>query len=231
MRDDTVRKESPSRASIAAPGAVMDRRVRKTRSALTDALVKLMAIKPFKSITVKELTDLADVNRATFYVHYKDIYDMLDQTKQDVRNMASHLIEVHSEELSHGQYVGFNRDLFDYFDKHGALYSLLLGENGDSSFLESTLRMMRERFFALGVFTSREVGSPEARKSVEIYEFAYACGGLGSLIKHWLSKKDGRESVDTMARIASEFMTNTDEKLFERTVSIIDSTQGTPASA
>ena len=52
----------------------MDRRSRRTRNALTTALMALLKERPLKSITVTELAELADVNRATFYVHFQDVY-------------------------------------------------------------------------------------------------------------------------------------------------------------
>jgi AcrR family transcriptional regulator len=59
-----------------------DRRVRRTKKLLTQALTELMQQKQVKEITVKELTDLADMNRGTFYLYYKDIYDMLESIEE-----------------------------------------------------------------------------------------------------------------------------------------------------
>ena len=50
-----------------------DRRVRRTKRLLLKSLTSLMKEKPIKDISVKELTDLADINRGTFYLHYRDI--------------------------------------------------------------------------------------------------------------------------------------------------------------
>ena len=58
-----------------------DRRVRRTKERLRQALTQLLLEKDIHDITVRELTDLADVNRGTFYTHYKDIYDLLEQTE------------------------------------------------------------------------------------------------------------------------------------------------------
>ena len=54
-----------------------DRRVRRTKKLLTQALTELLQKKQVNEITVKELTDLADMNRGTFYMYYRDIFDML----------------------------------------------------------------------------------------------------------------------------------------------------------
>lgn len=55
-----------------------DRRVRKTKQAIQSAFAKLLSEKDIKDITIKELCDKADINKSTFYLHYKDIYDCAD---------------------------------------------------------------------------------------------------------------------------------------------------------
>lgn len=57
---------------------VRDPRIRKTRQALQAALGGLMMQKSFEEISVQDITDLADVNRATFYDHYTDKFALLD---------------------------------------------------------------------------------------------------------------------------------------------------------
>ena len=54
-----------------------DRRVRRTKQLIKQSLIELMHEKPFKDITVKDITERADLNRGTFYLHYVDIYDLL----------------------------------------------------------------------------------------------------------------------------------------------------------
>ena len=62
----------------------VDRRVRKTKNQLRQGLARLMLEKSLKEITVKELTDLVDMNRGTFYLHYRDIYDLYAQIEAEL---------------------------------------------------------------------------------------------------------------------------------------------------
>ena len=55
-----------------------DRRIRKTEQAIKSAFAKLLLEKDITDITIKELCDNADINKSTFYLHYKDIYDCAD---------------------------------------------------------------------------------------------------------------------------------------------------------
>jgi len=61
-----------------------DRRVRKTKALLLKGLMQLMETKDIRDISVKELSDLVDINRSTFYLHYSDIYDMLAQIENEL---------------------------------------------------------------------------------------------------------------------------------------------------
>ena len=56
----------------------VDPRVRRTRKLISQAFAGLIAEKGFQSITVQDVADRAEVNRATFYDHFEDKYDLLD---------------------------------------------------------------------------------------------------------------------------------------------------------
>jgi AcrR family transcriptional regulator len=56
----------------------VDPRVKRTRKLLAQAFMELMFEKGFQSITIQDVTDRATVNRATFYAHFEDKYDLLD---------------------------------------------------------------------------------------------------------------------------------------------------------
>ena len=61
-----------------------DRRIVKTRRALREALLDLIEEKGLDRVTVKELCERANLNRGTFYLHYRDVYDLLEQYTDDV---------------------------------------------------------------------------------------------------------------------------------------------------
>lgn len=65
----------------------MDRRVEKTERAFTEALFYFLEQKELNKITVKELCEYADMNRGTFYLHYYDIYDLMDKTEDKMIDM------------------------------------------------------------------------------------------------------------------------------------------------
>lgn len=56
---------------------------KKTEKALAETLSTLLVNKKIQAITIRELTETADVHRSTFYTHYKDIYDLYDQLESN----------------------------------------------------------------------------------------------------------------------------------------------------
>jgi AcrR family transcriptional regulator len=56
----------------------VDPRIRRTRALIHEAFLKLLATKPFEEISVQDLTELATLNRATFYAHFPDKYKLLE---------------------------------------------------------------------------------------------------------------------------------------------------------
>lgn len=70
-----------------------DRRVKRTKKLLRDSLFSLLQQKSINEITVTELTEVADINRATFYFYYTDIFDMLDQIQNEAYEMFEGVLQ------------------------------------------------------------------------------------------------------------------------------------------
>lgn len=74
----------------------MDPRIVRTRQLIMDAFMQLAIEKDFKDITIKDITSRATVNRATFYYHFFDKYDLLEKVlaedvlKEVLANVNSH---------------------------------------------------------------------------------------------------------------------------------------------
>lgn len=102
--------------------AKADRRVRRTRDTLGDALVELMQEKPFDDITVQEVLDRAGVGRTTFYAHYRDKQDLFLSDVEDFLEWMSTLLTRRGDSLER---IAPVQELFshlaDVHDFHDAL--------------------------------------------------------------------------------------------------------------
>lgn len=72
--------------TLAQPEASEDARVTRTRRRLSDALIALALERPFASITVRDLTDRADVGYATFFRHYAGTEELLRAMLADLQS-------------------------------------------------------------------------------------------------------------------------------------------------
>ncbi|MDO4337142.1 MAG: TetR/AcrR family transcriptional regulator [Eubacteriales bacterium] len=101
----------------------MDLRVVRTKRSIINAFIELRAKKPLEKITVKELADLAFINKATFYQHYQDIYDLAETLENEA-------IESVLKDIPHPEYLLTNpkegfRELADAMASQNQLFGIL----------------------------------------------------------------------------------------------------------
>ncbi len=65
-----------------------DKRIIKTKKNLKNTFIKLLINKPFDKITIKEICNASDTSRVTFYAHYKDKYDLIEDISKDMIGVA-----------------------------------------------------------------------------------------------------------------------------------------------
>ncbi len=72
----------------------IDRRRRKTREAIKSAVVELISEQDISKISAKAIAERADINRSTFYMHYTDVYSVLESIQDDAANTIAELADV-----------------------------------------------------------------------------------------------------------------------------------------
>lgn len=77
----------------------MDRRKRRTLNAIQNACLTLLYEKSFDELTVLDISEKADISRGTFYLHYVDKYDMLDQFEQQLIQKIQHIFQEHIKDI------------------------------------------------------------------------------------------------------------------------------------
>ena len=177
-----------------------DRRVRRTRKILTQALTELLQQKQVNEITVKELTDLADMNRGTFYLYYKDIYDMLGKIQDEMFEKLNTIFALREDEKVTEQTMPILLDLFRFIEENQEMCRVLLSPNGDMSFLHRLNEVLREK--CLHMYLGSE---PAANEEDFDYRYSFLVYGCAGIIRAWVGRNCS-ESPEQMAELTNRLI-------------------------
>lgn len=116
-----------------------DQRVIKTKRAIHTAMTQLIAEKSIDEITVKEIVDLADINRKTFYNYYTGIYQLIDEIENDIVDYFAKLLEgMDIVSVLADPSVVFEK-FFETISNHSDFVDALFSINGNSSLTRKVL--------------------------------------------------------------------------------------------
>ncbi len=174
-----------------------ERRYRRTETLILNGLTTLLQQKSIKDITVRELADLVDINRSTFYLHYTDIYDLLEKTEQRLlERLTTAAEEDWQDAFSPERFFRFLEQTFTILAENAPLCSALMGPNGDIAFLRTIESLVREK----GIQTLHSFAPKGIRERDLQYMISYALSGCVGLVEHWL-KKGCQEPPTHMAEL------------------------------
>ena len=188
------------KAKAAPSGASTDRRIRKTRAALKKSLTTLLQQKSVKDISVREVSELADVNRATFYLHYKDVFDLLEQSEQDLLSELHAVIDEIPGDVIQKRPVLLFEKVYGLCRENADLVRILLGENGDIRFLNNLNIFLKEKCLNDWSAYIRQT----ELKNFDAF-FSFLVGGCCSLLQYWFST-GMKQSPGDLALITVEFL-------------------------
>src|SRR5262250_2600182 len=104
-----------------------DRRIRRTKKLLHQALISLALEKNYDSITVQEILDRADVGRSTFYVHFKSKDELLISGTHELEESLNAAVQgQRSSAKAHDAIVGFSGVMFAHASEYRQVYHALL---------------------------------------------------------------------------------------------------------
>ena len=101
----------------------MDQRKLKTRQAIQEAFMKLRKDKALEQISVTELSRLARISTATFYLHYRDIFDLSEQLQTASIKRALDQMEISASIMDH--WPEFAREMNAVLDRDSDVLSVL----------------------------------------------------------------------------------------------------------
>lgn len=184
-----------------------DRRIRKTKKLLKESLIELMNEKKVKDITIKDITERADLNRGTFYLHYLDIYDLLSQIEDEIITNLTALLKTFNETQTLSSYELLEQ-LFNYLYENKEIFRVLLYTNSDTQFLNKLQTLIK----TMGLYTLQNVYK-DSQPIVYTYFLSFISSGVIGMVEHWfengmtLTPSEMASMVDQMiTKSAENFM-------------------------
>lgn len=195
--------DAPTRA--ASNQGKCDRRSLRSQNLLRDALAaEINTGHDLTSITVAALTDRAGLTRRTFYTHYRDMPDFIEQVESGILAEMQRLIAAIAAADLPSLYRNIDRlepapgsvELLSYLKRDGAIIGALLGPGGDPAFVQRIMQIARDTVtdrMRTGIF-------PGALGTFFDYYLAYVVAAEVGVVQRWFAG-GLKESPETMARI------------------------------
>jgi AcrR family transcriptional regulator len=188
-----------------------DRRAIRTKKMIRNALTELIEEKGFSNISITDITTRADINRGTFYLHYIDKYDLLEQIEkellqelqQNIKNtrLIDHItIDAADSIESVNKPIPYMKKVFEYVKENSVLIKAILGPNGDPRFQNKIKELIHTKIFEknlIKAFNKENMLVPEE------YFISYLLSAHIGVIQRWL-ESDMEKSPEDMAIILAK---------------------------
>lgn len=174
-------------------------RVTETKDKIRNAFFELYAEKNIDRISIKEITDRAQLNRGTFYVYYKDIYDLRETTEDElIAELVVKLRDLIPKIIREENINPFLPPL-EFYQRYSKFLKILLGANGDPNFVHKIKAILKK--------TLREMLKNEHIPEIENMEYVmeFISSGMIGIISHWLAN-DMAIPVEEMGEMIKKVM-------------------------
>ncbi|MFG6150203.1 TetR/AcrR family transcriptional regulator [Halobacillus sp. B23F22_1] len=175
----------------------LDRRKKYTRKVLKESLITLLSKKPITDITVKELCELADINRSTFYTHFADHYDLLNRIEEEITEDMNQYLHSYSYEIEE-ESIQMTEKILQYVTENKLMFQTLLNKESAPTF-EKRMMELTQRFM-MNKWMIDHYGKIEETK----YLSTFVISGAIHVIKEWL-ENDMDKSPKEMALMINSF--------------------------
>ncbi len=175
----------------------------QTKADLKEAFWRLYAAKPIEKITVGEVCELAGYNRGTFYLHFHDLYEMLQVIEDTLLDGMTECVETCMRRLKEDSgkvnLIAACKDVVLYYERNKAFITVLLGERGDPLFvyrLKDNLKPLWREYVV-------DPGTTRTDQEIDLL-LEYTLAGTLFMISRWLANP-GNTSARQLAHLVYDF--------------------------
>lgn len=167
-----------------------DRRVQKTKKAIFDALLELLAKQDFNQITINDIADKANVNRGTIYFHYEDKYDLLNKCLEEKLSMFKKVCAPINMMSSEAELKKYFTNIYTFFDNNYSFFSVMLNNGGTSQF--------QDKFKSLVLSEMRRLPATQTKTFNQEFFTQFRVNALVGVVEWWI-RENHPLTVDEMA--------------------------------
>ncbi len=174
----------------------MDRRTKYTKKVIQDTLIDLLSEKEITKITVSEICEIADINLATFYRYYLDVYDLLEKIQNE---FSEELKDAYTKEnITEYTVSNFAKALLRVFIENQKLVTILFSNKTTTNFLDDILDIVYE--------TCKEKWEQDlpgiSQEDIE-YASVFLFNGALGVINYWV-KNEFDKDINEIAKIIEQ---------------------------
>ncbi|MEB7725186.1 TetR/AcrR family transcriptional regulator [Mammaliicoccus fleurettii] len=181
-----------------------DRRVRKSKKAIKNAFIQLLKEKNIEYITIQQISDLADVNRGTFYLNYEDKYALLEEMEDEQIEKIKSFVDFRKLDINNQNAETFIEDFSEkiiknvvrHISENLEFYQIIFNLERKSKIEEQIADIVRSNLMHL-------IGNKEDVFGIPVnYYLSYVIGSMMSMIKYWVSDHE-QVSIDEFVQYIS----------------------------
>lgn len=178
-----------------------DRRTIKTEQHIIEVFLNLLSQRKLSQITVAEITRNANINRGTFYLHYKDVFDLYDKIVKMVLNDLSLAFDKTYPENSSTSFRNLTKHIINYVDQKKDVFSILLNSDRGPSFIEKVRQLFVDK-----ILIKENIDKSD---SANVIDVIYNVNGIVGVLMAWQLDTYGL-SEETMVKQLTSILSNFD---------------------
>jgi len=156
----------------------MDRRTQKTRKAIHEAFFTLLGQKNINKITVAEISQLANLGRGTFYLHYKDVYDLYEHIENDFYSEIEQFFDQSYSSHDTADLMYLTHTITEFLSSNQKVFLLLSGSEASGR----ALSKLKDLFL-------KKIMWQESNQNLSDYyavKYLFVVSGVVGVFEEWL---------------------------------------------
>lgn len=173
----------------------MNQRIEKTKRSIYDAFIALRSQKPLEKLTIKELCETANINKSTFYVYYRDVYDLSDKIEDEIVSEVIRSLDTTGKILENS--AELSKSLFYAYTAQTSLISVIFSGMRAQQLPKKIEAALREAIFSV---------YPEYKDDIDFnVRLTYSIyGGFYTYMKY--RNSENKSVVDIIGKMSEKLM-------------------------